>query len=259
MNGDFENLLEQVQVLSLDVFDTTLGRLCAFPDDSFILMEEALVEKHGPALEGFARKRKGVDTRARRRAWDQRQAEEISLQDIHSQLLEENPDWPCSVEELSVLEMETERQLLYPLEPARQMIALARRKGKRVIFVSDMYLPREFCEQCLEENGFSDYDAFYLSSSVGVLKHSGKLFAHVLQSEGLKAGDILHVGDNPHSDIQQAEKAGMKAAASSTVGSPPSVYSIRLFKPSPTPPYSASFVMAPELLASNPYVVAHMA
>ncbi len=210
MKDAFESLLEQVQVLSLDVFDTTLGRLCALPDDAFLLMEEALVERHGEVMEGFGRKRCGVDTRARRRAWDQRQAEEITLLDIHTQLLEENPDWPCTVEELSGLEMEVEEQLLYPLQPAREMIAKARDMGKRIIFVSDMYLPQAFCEQCLRDNGFGDYDAFYLSSTVGVLKHSGKLFDHVIEQLGIPPGEILHVGDNSHSDVKQAEQAGMK-------------------------------------------------
>jgi HAD superfamily hydrolase (TIGR01549 family) len=210
MTGAFERLLGEVSVLSLDIFDTTLGRLCALPEDAFRIIEEQLVAAHGEAFTGFAVKRREVDTRARRRAWDQRQSEEISLADIHAQLLEENPTWPLTAEALARLEMDTEARLLYPIEPVRELIAAARKAGKRVIFVSDMYLPRAFCEKSLRDNGFSDYDELFLSSDTGLLKHSGKLFAHVIAQLGVAPEQILHVGDNAHSDGTQAARLGIR-------------------------------------------------
>ena len=52
--------------------------------------------------------------------------------------------------------MAYERRALYPLPFAQQAIARARALGKRVIFVSDMYLPKAFCEEMLRSNGFDD-------------------------------------------------------------------------------------------------------
>lgn len=210
MNPQFTSLLAQVDVLSLDIFDTALGRRCACPEDAFAIMEEELVAAHGTVFEDFALKRRNADTLARRRAWDSRQAEEINLNDIYSVLLEQNPAWTLDAEALSEQEMAVEDRLLYPLEGAAEMIRKARAAGRKVVFISDMYLPQAFCEQKLRDNGINDYDALYLSSTIGKLKHTGKLFEHVLQDLGIQPERILHVGDNPHSDVKQAEKLGMR-------------------------------------------------
>jgi HAD superfamily hydrolase (TIGR01549 family) len=210
MKDTFHNLLSQVDVLSLDVFDTTLGRRCALPEDAFTLIEEALVNKYGPLMQGFARQRMEADPAARRRAWDTRQAEEVSMEDIYSVIKEARPEWPVPVEEFITLELETEKRLLYPLEDARKMIEAARSLGKKVIFISDMYLPQAFCEDRLREHGFDDYDAFFLSATIGVLKHTGKLFEHALRELKVSPDRILHVGDNEHSDGKQARKKGLR-------------------------------------------------
>jgi HAD superfamily hydrolase (TIGR01549 family) len=204
-------LLTQVDVLSLDVFDTVLGRRCARPDDVFTLLEDDLVASHGPAFVGFAQARRTVDSRARRLAWDERQAEEISLDDIYRLLCADHPVWPLLASQLAALEMQLERALLYPLPFARDLIATARTAGKRVILVSDMYLPEAFCRAVLADNGVTGFDAFFLSSTVGKLKHTGALFAHVVAELGVPPHRILHVGDNPHSDGVMAKQAGLRS------------------------------------------------
>ena len=93
--------------------------------------------------------------------------------------------------------MAYERRALYPLPFAQQAIARARALGKRVIFVSDMYLPKAFCEEMLRSNGFDDFDALYVSSDCGLLKNTGSLYRHVLAELQLPGERILHVGDNP--------------------------------------------------------------
>lgn len=212
MIPDFESRLAGIEVLSLDVFDTALGRRCALPDDVFTILEAELVAAHGNVFHGFAGIRREADAKARRRAWDERQAEEILLDDIYTLLKEEHPAWPLDAEELVRAELDLERRLLYPIDNTKALIRAARKAGKKVIFISDMYLPRDFCEARLKEHGFSDYDAFYLSSTVGVLKHTGKLFQHVLKDLGIVPAKMLHVGDNPKSDVKQAARLGIQTA-----------------------------------------------
>lgn len=203
--------LAKADVLSLDVFDTLLGRRCAAPEDVFHMMEAELCVRHGDALAGFAAARAGVDSRARRRAWDQHQREEITLQEIYTVLLEDHPGWGLTVADLMELEQAHERSQLYPLERGLEWIRAARAVGKQVIFVSDMYLAEDFCRRALQENGYTDYDRLYLSSTVGKLKHTGNLFAHVVADLGIQPDKILHVGDNPHSDGKQARKHGLRS------------------------------------------------
>lgn len=211
MNDTFKSLLSEVDILSLDILDTTLGRRCAQPEDAFILMEESLIRKHGPVVKGFANLRMSADPSARRLAWEQRQAEEVTLEDLYAVFSEDRRNWPVSTRELMDLELETEKRLLYPIVDAQLMIASARAQGKKVIFISDMYLPRPFCEERLRQNGFTDYDAIFLSSEVGVLKHTGNLFRNVLSTLQIDPSKILHVGDNPHGDGKQARRFGIRS------------------------------------------------
>ena len=211
MTEAFERLLAQADVLSLDIFDTTLGRRCARPDDVFSIIEERLVASYGEALAGFARHRAQADGLARRQAWERRQAEEVRLSDIYEALMETHPDWPVSGRELMDLELGTEKHLLYPLSQAKKWIAAARMQGKGVIFISDMYLPKGFVEDSLRENGFDDFDALFLSSEEGVLKYSGKLFQRALQSLNIEPEKLLHMGDNTRTDITQPRKLGIRA------------------------------------------------
>lgn len=210
---EFTRLLERVDVLSLDIFDTALGRRYGAPVDVFAAMEADLTVGHGAVFEGFVDARRAAENRARGLAWERRQAEDTRLGEIYETLLEARPEWAPWADELPPMEMDHERRALYPLAVAKEMIAEARRAGKRVIFISDMYLPKAFCEERLRANGFDDFDALYVSSETGLLKNTGNLFQHVLADLGLPGDRVLHVGDNPRADGEQARRHGMHTLA----------------------------------------------
>ena len=108
-------------------------------------------------------------------------------------------------------EIELETNLCYAREYGKQLYELALYMGKKVYITSDMYLPREVVEKILERNGYTGYTALYLSSDIGVTKHSTNLFRYMLKNEKLKAERVLHIGDNWTSDVTNPTKVGMKS------------------------------------------------
>ncbi|MCD8481408.1 MAG: hypothetical protein LR015_01250 [Verrucomicrobia bacterium] len=190
-------LLSRAEVLSLDIFDTTLARYCARPEDVVLELARRAVAQLGDSLQSFAEVRGEAEHRARRLAWERRQAEDTTLDEIYEQVGVLRADWEPWLNQLQRNELDLERSLLYPLPVAQAMISSARKLGKRVIFVSDMYLPKDFCEDVLRSNGFDDFDAFFLSSADGLLKQTGNLFKHVIRTLKCAPAAILHVGDNP--------------------------------------------------------------
>ncbi|MGE4279586.1 MAG: hypothetical protein AB7G62_08365 [Magnetospirillum sp.] len=50
------------------------------------------------------------------------------------------------------------------------------------------------------------------SADVGQTKRDGGLFDHLIRQSGLEPSDILHLGDNPHSDLHMAQVHGLRAA-----------------------------------------------
>lgn len=202
---------DDFEVLSLDIFDTTLARLSGPPESVFALLESRLVEELGAQFSGFAQRRVEIDSAARRKAWDDRQVEEITLDDIYASLAESWAPAQGLEDKLSALEEELEAHVLYGLEGTRRLISAARARHKKVIFVSDMYLSESFIAQQLERCGFSDYDHLFVSSAEGRLKWSGKLYEAVEERLQLPSTHFFHVGDNAEVDGKKAQAVGWKS------------------------------------------------
>jgi HAD superfamily hydrolase (TIGR01549 family) len=185
-------------VLSVDVFDTALLRLVRHPVDVFSLMSDAPAE--------FVRAR--VDAEARARAAAGRKGlDDITLDEIYAEL----PDgWDR--EGLKARELDVERAVSAAHPTVMSIVADARAMGKRVVFVSDMYLPTSFIAELLRKAGYdADDESVFVSSTYRESKGSGRLFRRMLASIGAQPREVVHLGDNPHADVEQARRVGIRA------------------------------------------------
>ena len=108
------------------------------------------------------------------------------------------------------LELELESETLIPNPKVRGMIEAAREAGKRVVFVSDMYLPADFIRGQLKRFGLTrDGDHYYVSSEHKATKSSGRLFEVVLKEEQVQPRAVTHVGDHAHSDDAVPRRMGI--------------------------------------------------
>ena len=82
---------------------------------------------------------------------------------------------------------------------------------KKVIIVSDMYLPMRFFKGCLEKYFREDEYTIYVSSSIGYTKRSGDLWKYILNDLSISSEKILHVGDDYNIDILPAISEGICA------------------------------------------------
>lgn len=148
---------------------------------------------------------------AERAAHRRRSGEEISLADIYAEL----PDfsaWGVSASAMQEAEVALERDLMRPVAAVRRRVRALREAGARVVFVSDMYLPKDALRAMLVSCGYEvPEDALYVSSDLGLTKRSGNLFKHVLAREGVSAAELLHCGDGVESDFLGARKVGVRA------------------------------------------------
>lgn len=117
------------------------------------------------------------------------------------------------VEPLIQAEVEYECSLLRANMKLIRDACAIRKRGAKIYVVSDMYLRRmdiaallaKLCPQFI-------YDDIFVSSEYGQSKHKdGSLFRLFLEQTKLSPGRVLHVGDNLHSDVDQARGMGMEA------------------------------------------------
>jgi FMN phosphatase YigB (HAD superfamily) len=182
---------------TFDVFDTCLVRDWARPVDIL----EAAARRAAPdasdtLISEAVRRRQHAEPAAAARAG----REAVTLDAIYAEL-DDLAALGVDPAALKAAELKVEREALRPVRAGAERVAAARAAGRRVIFVSDMFLPAAEIRAGLERFGIArPEDPLYVSGEIGVHKASGNLFHHLLQAEDLTPADVVHTGDNPLGD-----------------------------------------------------------
>ncbi len=205
---------DEVEVVSFDLFDTLALRPFGDPLDMFNYLEKPFAElfKTTPYVNFASQRIVAEDITHRKQKINKPGIEEPTLDDIYDTLSEIYGYDREKLRKIENIEQENEVRFLYPRKFAKDIFELAKELGKRVIIVSDMYLPRGCVEAILDKLGLYGYEKLYLSSEVHLTKHHGTLYKYILKDLGdIKPSHVLHIGDNYRSDIENAKSNGLKA------------------------------------------------
>ena len=206
-------------VVSMDFFDTLVIRQAGGPET----IQRKVAEISGDILSGmlrydisgpcYAGLRGRAERALRDAAQDRGGDHETTLPAIINAVLSYlgiRDDRLCM--RLADMETELECDSLQLNAGASALLQALKARKKRVIVVSDMYLSAPGLQRIAAALGIDGFiDRYYVSGDVGYAKHSGRMFGHVMRSEGVSACDIIHVGDNYHSDYAAARQSGIAA------------------------------------------------
>lgn len=192
---------------SFDVFDTSLVRTVAVPEDLFLLVAVSVLEKSGAELTTenvieIARLRREAEVSARRA----RDTDDITLRDIYRRI-----DLPFGIDagDMMQQELEVESSVVRAISSTKRDVETTRQQGEKVVFVSDTPLPTDHVSKMLLDVGLAtDGDPVYASGDLGMAKWSGRLFDHVRQMEQ-PTGEWIHTGDHPQSDVRVPARKGI--------------------------------------------------
>jgi FMN phosphatase YigB (HAD superfamily) len=201
-----------IKVYSFDVFDTSLVRRIASPNDAFALVAHLVARKNGESVsQEWVQDFVAARIEARRRAVAASRGRECTLEQI----------WDCLHELLGYLpetcgpecELAVERDLLVANHWVACTIAELRARDARIVFMTDTYLPEEFIRSELIRHKLAkEGDGFYVSSAVGVRKDTdGRLFEILLKEENVAAREVHHWGDNLLVDVRIPKQLGINA------------------------------------------------
>lgn len=202
--------------VSFDVFDTLLERGTFRPVHLFSLLRDELALEtwmagidHG----SFVRERMRAERLARRAKRLELGTAEVTLAEIweefaRQRIASDRPEMSPSDRDLAAAaEIRVESRTLSPRHLGGEMFRHARRRGKRVIAVSDMYHSSETIGTWLRDAGFAVDDVF-VSSEAGIGKRDG-LIAAAARRLDLPLRRGLHIGDKPDVDGAGAERDGI--------------------------------------------------
>ncbi|MFN3259401.1 MAG: HAD-IA family hydrolase [Pikeienuella sp.] len=214
--ADFIDLVRDVLspetgLVSFDCFETLLLRPALHPNDIHFLLDAEFAGDLGPFIR-FSNLRGQAIHRLRRR--DQalgQEKEEYALRDIYA-FMSQRYDLPEALTEaMREAEIALEARLTRARHSALALYRIARLSGKKIAIVSDTFFDPEEIGRLLQGKVYGPPDYLLASSEAGATKRTGALFRRLIEESGVAPGRILHIGDNPHSDIRQAEAAGLRA------------------------------------------------
>ena len=187
---------------SFDVYDTIITRKVNDPHNIWDLMSHYI----GHHLDEWELDYGFVSEFACIRADSERQARknetrEITLDEIYN-VIDNNYNIGIAVcDKLKELEIKIEYESTVLINENIIRIKRMLSEGKRVILISDMYLPRVFFIKLFDKLcPLLNEIPLYLSSEIGKTKASGLLYQVVKTSENIEFSDWTHEGDNIVSD-----------------------------------------------------------
>lgn len=215
-----ESLLPEVEVVSFDLFDTLMVRRTHDPDLVKIPVARfisSMANDNGIDLsfQQIQEIRDEIEQRFRDETggkFDDHEAHyptfmAKTLRNIFTDKYDDD-----ILKTVTEYELKMENAMLVPrLELVRWLEKISE-QGKRIVVISDMYLPSDHLKVLLDhagllnlcENVFSSADSF-------LAKASGKGYEFVQKSLDVSANQWMHIGDNPISDGLKADEFGVHA------------------------------------------------
>lgn len=210
-NDNLEKLKKEIinsktRIVSFDIFDTLIMRPFWNPIDLFVFLNQYFREitKIETGID-FSKIRVEAEKETRRKNPEK---QEITLDEIYEEIQKETRLENEIIERVKQKEQELEIKFCTKRKTAKEIYELAKYLGKTVIATSDMYLPIETIKKMLDKNDYK-MDNIYLSAQIGVTKFCGDLYQYVIKDLSIKPEEMVHIGDNYHSDYEKAIENGI--------------------------------------------------
>lgn len=206
-----------IDLVSVDLFDTILLRDHRCERRRFLLMARqasAALQRAGydVPVEALYRSRRDAQRLAYRALELIRPEGDVPLARIYHMQTTILGLPPGVAELLKAAELSFEASSLRPNRSLLRLLARLRASGKRVIAISDIYLPHEdLCVLLDRVAPGHPIDAVYCSAELNLTKRSSELFRAVMDLEGAQAGRVLHLGDDRRADLEMARRAGLQS------------------------------------------------
>jgi FMN phosphatase YigB (HAD superfamily) len=205
-------LLGNIKLLSLDVFDTLLLRRVPKPPDVFLRLGMNLKEQNllgvGQTPESFAAIRYQTEYTARATQQRQHNNREVTLAEIYAAF----PPHVTASDAIRLVdaEIETEHELCFANPEIINLAILARQHGVKLCLISNSYFNQKTLADLLRVKAptLPNPDEFFVSCEHRCGKRDG-LMQKMLDRFVVKPDECLHLGDDPISDRETAEKLGI--------------------------------------------------
>ena len=201
------------KAVSYDLFDTLVVRPFIEPHYLFQLLEQKVRRETGLHAFPFMRFRRMAEEAARK----ERGGKETTLHAIYRHLEQISGLSRAQCECIAQLEFEAEKTVLQRREAVHETLLFAKKLGKIVSIITDIYLDESRIRELLEAVKINGVEHLLVSATQDRRKHDGTIYPDYLgmifqqyriSPDGVS---ILHIGDNGHADCDMAMPFGIRA------------------------------------------------
>ena len=204
-----EILKEETKIVSFDIFDTLIMRPFWNPIDLFTFLNDYFRKLTNTETGiDFSKLRVRAEERVRYLILRDKIKQDMTLDDIYNEIANEGKIDKGILAKMEEKEKELEISVCSARKTGKELYELARYLDKRVICITDMYLPKQTIESMLCKNEY-DIKEIYISGEVGLTKHSGDLYSKILEELNINASEMVHIGDNYYADYENSTKKGI--------------------------------------------------
>lgn len=203
---------EKTEIVSFDIFDTLIIRPFWNPIDLFEFLNEYFrkISNIDTGID-FSKIRVKAEEVARKNLENNNSSkQEITLDEIYKEIIKETNITDEISQKMKEKEIELELRFCTQRKTGKELYQLAEYLKKKIICISDMYLPIETINKILEKNGYK-IEKIYLSNEIELTKFKNDLYKYAIDDLKINAEKIVHVGDNYYSDYENARKNGINA------------------------------------------------
>lgn len=209
---------KEYKLYSFDIFDTLITRKVATPKGIFVLMKDIInqspqfADLPNDVKTNFFNYRTNSEFYLRQINNQWNDGKDISLDMIYNHIQHTYFLTNEQTQAIKELEIQLELDNIIPIKENIEKLKVLLEKGKRVVLISDMYLPEYIIkEMLLKCDPILCQVKLYLSSTLGFMKTKQALFHYVKEQENVEFREWTHMGDNKFADFFCARKLGIKA------------------------------------------------
>ncbi len=218
--SDVNKRLEDVDAISLDIFDTLFVRRIHDPDEIKRPVANFIADvagQQGIAITGQEvwELRDEIEQEHRDRNGKRHPDFEARYDDYMQEALfrifDKRPPTGF-LDEVAAFEMRIENSMIVVRGKFAEWLEYLKQQKKRVFLISDIYLPSEYLTELVVEKGLGDYVEDIVSSADSFnAKASGSAWPMLQERFKLDPDRWIHIGDNPISDGVKPAEFGITA------------------------------------------------
>lgn len=206
-----------IKIVSFDIWDTILKRRC-MPEEIKLYTCQYIFFKYKNNLKDeykdiykIKSMRNTIEYKLSLENENNGNDKEYNILDVFKKLNKEIFKKPIKEIEKELIDVEVAEEKKKSYVNPKIKPFLEKYENIDKICISDFYMPSKYLEEILEYHDvLCNFKKIYSSCDYMQNKRSGHLFSLVMKDKKVNGSEMLHIGDNLHSDINVPSKFGIK-------------------------------------------------